>query len=660
MSQENIRNFCILAHIDHGKSTLADRFLELTGTVEKRKMQEQFLDMHPLEREKGITIKMQPVRMIYHPHGQLPATSNQLSAARSWKPEAGSKSNAEYILNLIDTPGHVDFTYEVSRALAAVEGGILLVDAAQGVQAQTLANLHLAQKENLIIIPAINKIDLPSAEIERAENEIMSLLPVGRNEIYKISAKTGEGVENLLQAVIKKFPPPTSHKLTPSGSISSPSGLPTHSYLRGLIFDSKFDSYQGVIAYVRIFDGTLAMRGAIRFLTSAAQCEALEVGVFKPERAACALLSAGEIGYVATGIKEPEKVRVGDTITKIKNQKSKIKSFELENYAEEDSIKPLPGYKEPMPMVYASLMTENQDEFETLRDALKKLKLEDAALSFEPEESSALGRGFRTGFLGMLHMEIIAERLRREYNLEIVFSSPSVAFRIRSRKEYAELKKDNEDYYVVYSAYKMPPPHEIDTIEEPYALVEIITPPAFLGSLTSLINERGGLLLDTTTLSEKRLSVRFRAPLREIIVDFYDELKSLTRGYASMAYELGGYKRADLVRLDILVAGDLAPTLSEILPREKTYSFARARLLKLKDLLPRELFAVALQATVEGKIIARETIPAMKKDVTGYLYGGDRTRKMKLWKKQQRGKKRLKEAGHVQIPTDVFLKMFKR
>ena len=608
MKKENIRNFCILAHIDHGKSTLADRFLEVTKTVEKRKMREQYLDMHPLEREKGITIKMQPVRMMW----ELP---HEMGAAED-----------EYVLNLIDTPGHVDFTYEVSRALAAVEGAILLVDAAQGVQAQTLANLHLAQKEGVMIIPAINKIDLPSADIPRVEKELEQLLGVVPEDIYKISAKSGMGVAELLAGVIKKTPPPKDVADT---------------HLRALIFDSKFDAYLGVIAHLRVFEGKIATKNSLYFMASDAKCEALEVGVFLPGRTPSNVLDSGEIGYVATGIKELERVRVGDTVTLFSSR----------------AMEPLPGYKEVVPMIFASLFPENQDEFDVLRDSLKKLKLEDAALMFEPEESSALGRGYRVGFLGMLHIEIISERLKREYDLDLVFSNPSVAFRVTMQQKGAQGVPQQS---VIYSASKMPEAHEIIRIEEPSVRVEIIMPHIYLGPLTALIHEHDGRIVDTDSLSGDRLVLHFEAPLREIIVDFYDELKSVSQGFASMAYELSGYRESDLVRMDMLVAGDRVPTLAEIVPRANVDLIARKRLAKLKDLLPRELFAVALQAEVGGRIIARETIAAMRKDVTGYLYGGDRTRKMKLWKKQQRGKKRLKESAHVNIPPEVFLKMFKK
>lgn len=621
MDSNNIRNFCILAHIDHGKSTLADRFLELTGTVEKRRMREQFLDMNPLEREKGITIKMQPVRMSY------------------------ILNSIPYTLNLIDTPGHVDFSYEVSRALAAVEGAILLVDATQGIQAQTFSNLDLAKKENLAIIPVINKIDLPYAEIIKTAQELARILEIKPEEIFKISAKAGTGVEELLRAVIEKIFSPDEALVYRH--------FDTSKSLRVLVFDSTYDPYQGVIAYVRIFNGSLKKGERLRFMKSGASCEAFEVGIFSPERKAVDSLGKGEIGYVATGIKEPEKVRVGDTIT---------------SYHVSVVSLPLSGYKEPQPVVFSSIFPENQDQYELVRDSLQKFKLNDAAFTFEPEEAGVMGRGFRAGFLGMLHMEIVAERLRREFGLKLIFSSPSVVFRVKNKKgneshtfprSQVSLEKV-QDEEVIYSPAKMPEAYEIECIEEPWLKAEIITPPQYLGVLSTLINKHGGKIIKTLMFAEERLIINFEAPLREIIIDFYDKLKSVSRGFASMSYEVVGYRKGNLVRLDILIAGQNFPVLAEIITRENSYIIARLRVEKLKDLLPRRLFAQSIQAGVEGRILARETVPALKKDVTGYLYGGDRTRKMKLWKKQQRGKKRLKAAAEIDIPSEVFLKMLKR
>ncbi len=611
LGQQKIRNFCILAHIDHGKSTLADRFLEVTRTVERRKMHSQYLDQMELEQERGITIKMQPVRMRYAADG------------------------AEYVLNLIDTPGHVDFTYEVSRALAAVEGAILLVDATQGVQAQTIANLELARREGLAIVPAVNKIDLPSADPETAEAEIRELLGDEAGRVLKISGKTGAGVEELLREVIRRVPPPG--KKFKNASVAQPKDADAAA-LRALVFDSKYDAYQGVIAHVRVFNGAVRAHDRLKFLASRAVSEALEVGTFAPERVSASELRAGEIGYIATGVKATAQVRVGDTITR----DADTSKFQVE---------PLPGYREPVPMVFASLFPENQDDYEMLRDALGKLKLEDSALFFEPEDSPVLGRGYRAGFLGMLHMEIITERMLREYDLRIIVSNPSVAYRVKTKKG-AET--------TVYSAAKMPNAGEIAAVEEPWTTLEILVPPRYLGALTTIIHERRGIITATVSISGDRLSVRCEAPLGEIIVDFHDALKNISQGFASMRYEPSGYRAGDLVRLDILVAGEPVHAFSEVVPRPDAYRIGRSRVEKLKELVPKALFPIALQAEAEGRVIARATIPALKKDVTGYLYGGDRTRKMKLWKKQQRGKKRLKEAGGVEIPTEVFLKMIKK
>lgn len=617
MDVGNIRNFVIIAHIDHGKSTLADRMLELTGTVERRKMRAQFLDMNPLERERGITIKLSPVRMEY----------------------------GEYVLNLIDTPGHADFSYEVSRALAAVEGAILLVDATQGVQAQTLANLSLAEQEGLAIIPVINKIDLPSADVSKAEEELGALLGTAPDDILKISAKEGTGVADILAAVIRRVPPPRQ----------------TAAVLRALIFDSKYDPYLGVVAHVRIMDGVLRTGDRILCMASGATAEALEVGVFAPERSPAAGLSAGEIGYVATGLKEPNRVRVGDTITHAYADRHGYYPTRIDADTVRDNqridprrsatIEPLAGYREVAPVVFASLFPEDQNDFERLRDALGKLHLEDAALVYEPEDAGDLGRGFRAGFLGLLHMEIVAERLRREYDLVLALSRPSVAFRVSMQR--------GGDPLTVYAASRMPDAHEIAGLEEPWARIEMVLPVRFLGAIASLVTGSEGVMTKTETLTGDRMRVEAEIPLRTVVTDFYDRLKSISEGFASFAYTLIGYRSADLVRLDIMVAGDVSPVLAEVVPSVKAYDIGRQRIAALKELLPRELFAVALQAAVGGKIIARETLPALKKDVTGYMYGGDRTRKMKLWKKQQRGKKRLKETGRVTIPPDVFFKLHK-
>lgn len=615
---EKIRNFSIIAHIDHGKSTLADRFLELTGTIEQRKMRSQYLDQMPLEQERGITIKMTPVRMRYILDG------------------------TEYILNLIDTPGHVDFTYEVSRALAAVEGAILLVDATQGVQAQTLANLHLAQKERLVIIPVINKIDLPSADVVRTEAEIREILP-DFGEILKISAKEGAGIAKLLEEIIYRVPPPdATTKIFEDGPLADSAGSPqaetqtAAAALRALVFDSEYDPYQGIIAHIRIVEGEIKKGERIRCIATRSEGEALEVGFFIPERKSSPILRSGEIGFIATGMKTAEEVRVGDTITLVKCP-----------YI----VKPLPGYREPVPMMFVSFFPENQDDYEDLRDAFRKIKLEDSALFFESEDSPALGRGFRVGFLGMLHVEIIAERLEREYGLRVIPTNPSVGFRVHLK---------NGGTRMVYSAARMPERHEYVKIEEPWTAVEVITPPRFLGALTSLVHSRKGTIISTSTLAGDRLLVKFEAPLREIITDFHDALKNASEGYASMGYELTEYREGILTRLDIVVAGERVAAFSEVVARDDAYHIGRERVEKLKMALPQALFPIALQAVADGRVLARATIPALKKDVTGYLYGGDRTRKMKLWKKQQKGKKRLKESGRVEIPAEVFLKMIRK
>jgi len=651
----NIRNFCIIAHIDHGKSTLADRFLELTGTVEKRKMHEQFLDQMELERERGITIKLQPVRMVYKIQDHLlrqrgsgckdQDKSEVLAQPQIQNPNSLNNfefrasnfgfSDSEYILNLIDTPGHVDFTYEVSRSLAAVEGAILLVDATKGVQAQTLANLHLAQKQGLTIIPVINKIDLPNARIAEVEEEMRHLLPALRssNEILKVSAKTGEGVERVLQEVVEKIPPPGGDPAKP---------------FRALIFDSVFDAYKGVIAYVRVFDGQIRAGEKIKLFASKADGEALEVGYFAPELKKEAEISAGQIGYIATGLKDPGQVRVGDTLYKVQSSKFKVRGLKVEG---EEEIEPLPGYQEPKPVVFASFYPENSDDYDLLKDALSKLKLTDASLSYEPETSTGLGRGFRLGFLGMLHVEIVSERLKREFGLSLVISVPSVEYRVTQK---------NGKVLTVRSAALLPDAAVIEKIEEPIVGLEILTPENYMGPLLKLMTEYRSEYQTTEYITKELVILKYRLPLAEIITDFYDRLKSVSSGYASMNYEIIGYQASDLVRLDILVAGELVGPFSKIVPRALAYREGRRMVERLKELLPRQWFAVSLQAAIGGKIIARETIPALRKDVTGYLYGGDVTRKKKLLEKQKRGKKKMKELGRVNIPQRVFLEMLKK
>ncbi|MDP3730925.1 MAG: translation elongation factor 4 [bacterium] len=612
----SIRNFCIIAHVDHGKSTLADRLLELTGTVEKRKMQEQFLDTMELERERGITIKLQPVRMIYRPD---PSTIHPLENSRATS--RGSRvggmvdgSNSDYILNLIDTPGHVDFTYEVSRSLAAVEGAILLVDATQGVQAQTLANLYLAQKQGLVIIPVINKVDLPNARIQETEEEIFNL--TGEENILKVSAKTGEGMDKILEEVIKRIPPP---------DISEKD-------FRALIFDSSFDAYKGVVAYVRVFGGSVKSGEKFRLLAAKEKGEVIEVGYFFPKLEKSQEVNAGEIGYIATGIKIPGLVRVGDTIAG-------------------ESAQPLAGYQEPLPVVFASFFPENAEQFDELKDALEKLKLTDASLAFEPESSLALGRGFRIGFLGLLHIEIISERLKREFGLGLIISSPTVEY---------EVFLKNGQKIKIRSAIQLPDPSSTEKIKEPISQLNIITPLTYMGAVMKLTAELRSQYQQTDYLTKEVVRLVYLVPLSEIITDFYDRLKSVSSGYASMSYEPIGYEEADLVRLDILVAEEKIEPFSRIIPRHQAESVGRAMVDKLKDVIPPQLFAVALQAGVGGKIIARETIKARRKDVTGYLYGGDITRKKKLLEKQKRGKERMRETGRVNIPQKVFLEMLKK
>lgn len=799
MSDPNhIRNFVIIAHIDHGKSTLADRMLELTHTVEARKMKPQLLDSMDLERERGITIKMQPVRMIYHPNrgspqmampinadedtrinadqnadehrllyedttyavrGALFAVYNtlgpgfkeiiyqnalaeefrkrnlvfereriidveyedkkvgvykpdfavaeevlielkalpflgKLEKKQAWQYLRGSpykllllvnfgatnlqierivydkardhrafiRENlrndlrlSAYVLNLIDTPGHVDFSYEVSRALAAVEGAVLLVDATQGVQAQTITNLSIAEAQGLAIIPVINKIDLPEARVEETAVEIMQLLPIRRDEILSISGKTGEGVETLLEAIVERIPPP----LGPGQRESA---------LRALIFDSTFESHKGVIAFVRVCSSAVRRGDNLTLLATGAPFDVKEVGTFAPAFESKGSLAAGEIGYIVTAIKNPGDVKIGDTL---------IHTAE----AARMKVGPLPGYKEPMAMVWASLYPASEEEFDSLQDALAKLKLNDAALSFEVESSRVLGRSFLCGFLGMLHLEIIVERLKREYNVEVITTMPSVAYQIA-------LKDGSQE--VVSSAAKFPSQDVLVRVREPWLKVEIIVPAAYFGSVLTLIDAHEGHVVSTESFGQAsntagpgpalrhaglhsaessgevegsgagRITLFAEIPLREIITDFFDKLKSVSSGYASMAYEPIGFRDADVERLDILVAEEPVPALTRIVSRRKLETIARSTVASLQTLIPRQLFVIKIQAAAQGRIIASESVSPLKKDVTGHLYGGDRTRKMKLWKKQKRGKERMREHGKARISPDVFLKMLKR
>lgn len=597
----NIRNFVIIAHIDHGKSTLADRFLELTGTVEKRKMKEQLLDQMDLERERGITIKLQPVRMKYK----------------------------EFILNLIDTPGHVDFGYEVSRSLAAVEGAVLLVDATKGIQAQTLANLYLALEQDLVIIPVVNKIDLPNAKVEETISEVASLIGIEENEIIKISAKTGENVEQILKEVIEKVPAPTLDENKP---------------LQALIFDSEFDTYKGVIAYVRVFANQIKRGNKIKLLASKAESDAIEVGTFAPEMNPSENLKSGEIGYIATGLKEIASCRVGDTISLAANPAASLH-----------------GYQEPSLVVYASFYPIAGDDYDVLKDGLSKLKLSDAAFSFEPESSEGLGRGFRCGFLGLLHLEIIAERVRREFDVDLIISTPSVLYKV--------IKRNGEDV-LVYTPNDLPDPSHIQEIKEPWVKLEIVTPEEYLGGVMDLVQKSRGMYLNTTYLvaglsdkvqdGHRRAILSYEVPLSEIITDFYDSLKNVSSGYASMNYEIIGWRTGELVKLDILISGDKVDAFSRIVVKAQSFAEGRRLTKKLKDVLPRQNFSVAIQASIGGKVIARETVSAFRKDVTGYLYGGDVTRKMKLLEKQKKGKKKMKQMGKVNVPQDVFLEVLKK
>ncbi len=597
----NIRNFVIIAHIDHGKSTLADRFLEITKTVEKRKMREQYLDQMDLEREKGITIKMQPVRMDYK----------------------------GYTLNLIDTPGHVDFGYEVSRSLAAVEGAILLVDATQGVQAQTMANYKLAKEQGLVIIPVVNKIDMNIARVEETKEEIVALCGVAKESILGVSAKTGEGVEKVLDEVIKQVPPPEIREDKP---------------LRALIFDSLFDNHKGVIAYIRVVDGKIKAGDKVFLAIGRSAFEVMEIGVFKPNMIKVDELTSGQTGYVATGIKEPEKLRVGDTLGKITAPGASLNMRDVVI-----NIEPLPGYREPKPMVFASVYPHEADDFEVLKKSIQKLKLNDPALFCQLEFFQSLGRGFSLGFLGMLHLEIVKERLEREYKLETVLSTPTVSFKVKMK---------NGEQIDIFRAVDLPNPEGIEAILEPWVRLEILTTNKYFGDIMNLVSLYRLNFIDNKYLGDLMI-INFEAPLMDIISDFYDKLKSITSGYASMNYEIIEYRKGNLVKLEFLIADEKFDAFARIVPKERVNRDGRLVAAKLKELLPKENFSVAIQAMAEGRIIARETISALKKDVTGYLYGGDRSRKMKLWKKQQRGKKRLKEFGKVDVPSRVYLEILK-
>ena len=592
MERNNIRNFCIIAHIDHGKSTLADRFLEITHSVPWQKMADQYLDRMELERERGITIKAQAVRMQYSPGGE-----------------------EEYRLNLIDTPGHVDFSYEVSRSLAACEGAVLLVDASQGVEAQTVGNAYLAVEAGLTVIPVVNKIDLPSADYEDTAMEISDLLGVDPTEVLAVSAKTGEGVEGLLQEVIRRVPPPEGE-----------SGLP----LRALVFDSIYDLYRGVVAFVRVIEGVVTTGMRARFMATGTAAEIDEVGYFSPDMISCDRLEAGEVGYIITGIKEVTRIKVGDTVTS----------------REDAAAEPLPGYQEPKPMVFAGIYPVDSDDFTDLNDALDRLKLNDASLTFAKETSKALGFGFRCGFLGLLHMEIVQERLEREYGLSLVITAPNVVYEIEER---------GGDTGYVRNPSDMPDMGTVAEVREPYVQATILMPPDYMGGMLELVKERRGIFQDMVYLSGRRVEIRCRLPLAEIVVDFYDQLKSRSRGYASLDYEHAGFQPGNLVKLDILINGEPVDAFSSVVDRSRAYDYGRRITQRLRELIPRQLFDVPVQAAIGGRVVARETIKAKRKDVLAKCYGGDVTRKKKLLQKQKEGKKRMKMVGKVEIPQEAFI-----
>ncbi|CDE72816.1 elongation factor 4 [Acidaminococcus sp. CAG:917] len=595
MDKNHIRNFSIIAHIDHGKSTLADRLIEKTGTVAERDMSEQLLDNMDIEKERGITIKLQTCKMFYEYEG------------------------TEYVLNLIDTPGHVDFTYEVSRSLAACEGALLVVDATQGVEAQTLTNVYLALDHDLEIMPVINKIDLPSAEVDKVKLEIEDIIGLDTNGCPLISAKEGIGVDELLYAIVTKLP-------APKGDENKP--------LKALIFDSFYDNYRGAISMVRIFDGRVKAHDKIKMFSTGKEYEVVEVGVFSPKMIPTESLSAGEVGYIAASIKNVVDTAVGDTITLANNPTSE----------------PLPGYKKVQPMVYAGIFPADGSKYDELKEALMKLQLNDASLQFEIENSLALGFGFRCGFLGLLHMEIIEERLEREFDLDLVTTAPSVSYRV---------KKTNGEEIIVENPCMLPNASEIDYIEEPVVKASLYTPPEFVGPIMELCQDKRGVFIDMSYIDPTRVVITYDIPLNEIIYDFFDTLKSRTKGYASMDYEIKGYEKSDLVKLDLLINGDVCDALSLIVHKDKAYSRGRKLAEKLKEVIPRQLFEVPIQAAIGGKVIARETVKAVRKDVLAKCYGGDITRKKKLLEKQKEGKKRMRKVGSVEVPSEAFASILK-
>jgi len=592
----NIRNFCIIAHIDHGKSTLADRLIDATGTISKRDMQNQVLDTMELEKERGITIKSKAVRMFYE-----------------------SVDGNELVFNLIDTPGHVDFTYEVSRSLNACEGALLVVDATQGIEAQTLANVYLALEQNLEILPVINKIDLPSADIESTKREIEDIIGLPADDAPCISAKDGINIDQVLELVANSVPAPEGDEMAP---------------LQALIFDSCYDNYKGALSFVRVKNGSVKAGDRIRMMSTGAEFDVVEVGVFTPDYTPCDVLRAGEVGYIAASIKNVSQTRVGDTITR----------------ADVPADEPLPGYKDVKPMVYCGIYPADGSEYGDLKDALEKLKLNDAALTFEPETSAALGFGFRCGFLGLLHMEIIQERLEREFDFLLVTTAPSVIYKI-TKIDGTQINLDNPA--------DMPKPEEIEQICEPIVSAHIMTPPEYIGNIMELCQEKRGIYINMKYINENRAVLEYRMPLNEIIYDFFDSLKSRTRGYASFDYEIIGYEPSELVKLDILLNGENCDAMSTIVHKEKAYSRGRAIAEKLKDVIPRQLFEIPIQAAIGGKVIARETVKAMRKDVLAKCYGGDITRKKKLLEKQKEGKKRMRQVGSVELPSEAFMAVLK-
>ena len=594
--QSKIRNFSIVAHIDHGKSTLADRLLEKTGTLTQREMEEQVLDNMELERERGITIKSQAARLIY-------------------KREDGE----EYILNLIDTPGHVDFTYEVSRSLAACEGAILVVDAAQGIEAQTLANCYLALDNDLEIAPVINKIDLPSARPDEVKQEIEDVIGIEAEDAPMISAKTGLNVEDVLETIVEKIP-------APNGDEDAP--------LKALIFDSYYDSYKGVVCYVRIIDGKVKPRTKVKLMATNKVYDITEVGVFTPKLMPISELSAGDVGYITASIKNVADARVGDTVTE----------------ANRPTAEALPGYKKAVPMVYSGIYPVDGAKYDELKEALEKLQINDAALDFEPETSIALGFGFRCGFLGLLHMEIIQERIEREFNLDIITTAPSVVYKVT---------KTNGETIELTNPTNLPEPTEIDYMEEPIVKASIIAPTDYVGAIMDLCQERRGIYIDMEYLETTRVAINYEIPLNEIVYDFFDTLKSRTRGYASFDYEFKGYTTTELVKLDILLNGDVVDALSMIVPKERAYHKGRGIAEKLKEIIPRQMFEVPIQAAIGSKVIARETVKAMRKDVLAKCYGGDISRKKKLLEKQKEGKKRMRQVGSVEVPQEAFMAVLK-